>query len=50
MGEIRGLRWADVDAARKFVHIHTSYVEIDGERDQAKHGSNRDCPSPVRCL
>ena len=46
MGEIRGLRWADVDAVRKLVHIHTSYVEIDGERDQAKHGSNRDVPLP----
>jgi len=46
MGEIRGLRWADVDGARKLIHIHTSYVEIDGERDQAKHGSNRDAPLP----
>ncbi len=46
MGEIRGLRWADVNEARKLVHIHTSYVEIDGERDQAKHGSNRDVPLP----
>ena len=46
MGGIRGLRWADVDAARKLVHIHTSYVEIDGERDQARHGSNRDVPLP----
>jgi len=46
MGEIRCLRWADVDVARKLVHIHTSYVEIDGERDQAKHGRNRDVPLP----
>lgn len=46
MGEIRGLRWADVDNAQKVLHIHTSYVEIDGERDQAKHGSNRDVPLP----
>ncbi len=46
MGEIRGLRWADVDTSAKLVHIHTSYVEIDGERDQAKHGSNRDVPLP----
>ena len=46
MGEIRGLRWADVDTGRKLVHIHTSYVEIDGERDQAKQGSNRDVPLP----
>jgi len=46
MGEIRGLRWVDVDFGRKLLHIHTSYVEIDGERDQAKHGSNRDVPLP----
>lgn len=46
MGEIRGLRWGDVDEARKLLHIHTSYVEIDGERDRAKHGSNRDVPLP----
>jgi len=46
MGEIRGLRWADVDTAAKLLRIHTSYVEIDGERDQAKHGSNRDVPLP----
>jgi integrase len=50
MGEIRGLRWADVDFAQKLVHIHTSYVEIDGERDQAKHGSNRDVPLPSAVL
>lgn len=50
MGEIRGLRWADVDAARKLAHIHTSYVEIDGERDQAKHGSNRDVPLPTAVI
>ncbi len=46
MGEIRGLRWADVDTAAEVLHIHTSYVEVDGERDQAKHGSSRDVPVP----
>ena len=28
------------------MRIHTSCVEIDGERDQAKHGNNRDAPLP----
>ena len=50
MGEIRGLRWGDVDFLAKRASIHTSYVEIDGERDQAKHGSNRDVPLPATVI
>jgi integrase len=50
MGEIRGLRWGDVDITAKRAHIHTSFVEIDGERDQAKHGSNRDVPLPAAVI
>lgn len=50
MGEIRGLRWEDVDFNAKRAHIHTSFVEVDGERDQAKHGSNRDVPLPAAAI
>lgn len=49
LGEIRGLRWEDVDQENGIIHVHTSYVEMDNERDQAKHGSNRDAllSSPI---
>lgn len=46
MGEVRGLRWEDVDLVAKRANIHTSFVEVDGEREQAKHGSNRVVPVP----
>lgn len=46
LGEIRGLKWGDVDAELGIVRIQRSYVLIDGERPQAKHGSNRDVPLP----
>ena len=46
LGEIRGLKWGDVNAELGIVRIQRSYVLIDGERPQAKHGSNRDVPLP----
>ncbi len=44
LGEIRGLSWEDVNFNAKRASNHTSFVEVDGEHDQAKHGSNRDIP------
>jgi len=41
-GEIRGLRWADVDTAAGLIRVRHSYVAVDGLRDTAKHGSNRE--------
>ncbi len=35
-----------MDTSAKVLRIHASYVDVDGERDQAKHGSNRDVPLP----
>ena len=44
LGEIRGLKWGDVEGTT--LHVRRSYVPVDGERDQAKHGGNRDVPLP----
>ena len=45
LGEIRGLRWSDI--TEDLVHVHRSYVLVDGERGSAKHGSDRSVPLPA---
>ncbi len=47
LGEIRALHWSDVDRAGELIKVHRSYVPLDGERDRAKHGSDRDVPLPA---
>ncbi|MGA2479360.1 MAG: tyrosine-type recombinase/integrase, partial [Spirochaetia bacterium] len=44
LGEIRALRWGDI--AEDLVHVHRSYVLIDGDRPTTKNGSARDVPLP----